>query len=793
MAHHHSQYDPARPSSQYYSQSFLHSHPFQQQQQQHQQQQHHQQHQQMIQQQLQQQQFHQQSLAHQPDIYPSYAHYQQYNTYPSSAPAGPPTTGLVPSSPPYLFECPNVACPRAYKMVSELNAHLAQTKCRTALTNTSGPPPAPRLLDTHPGPSSSSPSLSSVPSSSSSSSSASLPLTTSAPTPYRQLSGIEAIIHASLRADAEAEAKANLGASPGLSHAQIDRSPRAQVTVKEENKNDADVDIDAGEVEIGEDQDEDDEDEDEEDEDDEDDEEDEDEDEDEDEEDARAAGNQLERTFKCPNFGCSKAYKQSNGLKYHFKKGQCDFGVRDIIAKGASEEQAEKQVRPFVCLVDGCERKYRQQNGLMYHYMNSGEHGHKGIALIEAGVHPHPKGGMIPRYRSIYLHAHKAHYPDPTVTVNVPTLIPSSSNSIDSTALSSSSSSVASESSPSIPSSILVRQATSIQTQSAMKQHVGRIDDDEGTEDALMALVALAGGLAKPRSDPTHPGYISTPAIQDDIMLDNVSGLNTLPPIDGSSHRSPINGTTRGRGRGARGRGTGSGTGRGRGRPRTIGLTQTTLKKTVSPSMEYSPMGELIDRPKARDGILFDCPNTRCVRTYGTKHELTYHITLGRCKYKILDGRSRGGTGKNQDKDSDGPDEIMEKTSFGCPNPGCGKAYKFKKGLINHLEPGVCPFGVIEKEHTPILARSLPHTLSQNPSGISNMTTNESATKTLMLKVAKPYACQAGGGCLKRYALMHGLRYHYSKSGEHGEIGLELLRQGKHQSANGGVFPPTTY
>lgn len=122
----------------------------------------------------------------------------------------------------------------------------------------------------------------------------------------------------------------------------------------------------------------------------------------------------------------------------------------------------------------------------MYHYMNSGtvppfppssplcfsfrllgvcgvtgDHGHKGIALIEAGIHPHPKGGMIPRYRSIYLNAHKQS-----------DLSPSSE-----------------EDEADRPASAEARLRV----------------QDEGTEDALLALAALANGFGAGGFDPSTP------------------------------------------------------------------------------------------------------------------------------------------------------------------------------------------------------------------------------------------------------------------------------------------------
>lgn len=38
----------------------------------------------------------------------------------------------------------------------------------------------------------------------------------------------------------------------------------------------------------------------------------------------------------------------------------------------------------------GCTKRYRQMNGLKYHYLNSGEHGQYGLRMLQNGTHPHP-------------------------------------------------------------------------------------------------------------------------------------------------------------------------------------------------------------------------------------------------------------------------------------------------------------------------------------------------------------------------------------------------------------------
>ncbi|KAK4684311.1 transcription factor SFP1, partial [Tremellales sp. Uapishka_1] len=71
------------------------------------------------------------------------------------------------------------------------------------------------------------------------------------------------------------------------------------------------------------------------------------------------------KPWRCPNPGCNKAYKQSNGLKYHQQKGVCDYQIHDAVDLGLTLEEAEERSRPFVCAVgSGCNKRYRQMNGL---------------------------------------------------------------------------------------------------------------------------------------------------------------------------------------------------------------------------------------------------------------------------------------------------------------------------------------------------------------------------------------------------------------------------------------------
>ncbi|EIW70777.1 hypothetical protein TREMEDRAFT_71381 [Tremella mesenterica DSM 1558] len=98
-----------------------------------------------------------------------------------------------------------------------------------------------------------------------------------------------------------------------------------------------------------------------------------------------------DKPWRCPNPGCNKSYRQSNGLKYHREKGQCDFAIHDAVDLGLTFEEAERRNKPFVCAVgNGCTKRYRQMNGLKYHYLNSGAHGAWGLRLLENGTHPAP-------------------------------------------------------------------------------------------------------------------------------------------------------------------------------------------------------------------------------------------------------------------------------------------------------------------------------------------------------------------------------------------------------------------
>ncbi|WVQ99310.1 hypothetical protein IAU59_006442 [Kwoniella sp. CBS 9459] len=135
------------------------------------------------------------------------------------------------------------------------------------------------------------------------------------------------------------------------------------------------------------------------------------------------------KPWRCPNPGCNKAYKQSNGLKYHQQKGQCDFAIHDAVDLGLSIEEAEERNRPFVCAVGaGCTKRYRQMNGLKYHYLNSGEHGQYGLRMLQNGTHPHPPSLPQPTTKPTRPLSNTSTPTRPAPTAGAPYAIPSHAN-----------------------------------------------------------------------------------------------------------------------------------------------------------------------------------------------------------------------------------------------------------------------------------------------------------------------------------------------------------------------------
>lgn len=76
-----------------------------------------------------------------------------------------------------------------------------------------------------------------------------------------------------------------------------------------------------------------------------------------------------DRPYKCQVKGCSKAYKNPGGLKYHIQHGHCD--------DNASMEMNLHLTKPYQCTVPDCGKRYKNLNGLKYHI----EHSH--MSLLE--------------------------------------------------------------------------------------------------------------------------------------------------------------------------------------------------------------------------------------------------------------------------------------------------------------------------------------------------------------------------------------------------------------------------
>jgi transcription factor SFP1 len=91
-------------------------------------------------------------------------------------------------------------------------------------------------------------------------------------------------------------------------------------------------------------------------------------------------GGEDDKPHKCPVVGCDKAYKNSNGLKYHKAHGHLNQQLHDngdgtfsIINPETSTpypgtEGMEKE-KPFYC--DMCNKRYKNPNGLKYHRLHS--------------------------------------------------------------------------------------------------------------------------------------------------------------------------------------------------------------------------------------------------------------------------------------------------------------------------------------------------------------------------------------------------------------------------------------
>ena len=77
----------------------------------------------------------------------------------------------------------------------------------------------------------------------------------------------------------------------------------------------------------------------------------------------------IPKIFKCTNAHCSKIYKNSNGLKYHLEKGQCERNVCSDHDDELPDTDSSIKVahRPYLCKVEKCGKRYKNLNGLKYH------------------------------------------------------------------------------------------------------------------------------------------------------------------------------------------------------------------------------------------------------------------------------------------------------------------------------------------------------------------------------------------------------------------------------------------
>lgn len=79
-----------------------------------------------------------------------------------------------------------------------------------------------------------------------------------------------------------------------------------------------------------------------------------------------------ERKFECTR--CDKRYRNMNGLKYHLTHvHSVQEGIPlDVLLADRKKELEGNESRPFDCPVEGCTKRYKNPNGLKYHL----EHGH---------------------------------------------------------------------------------------------------------------------------------------------------------------------------------------------------------------------------------------------------------------------------------------------------------------------------------------------------------------------------------------------------------------------------------
>lgn len=70
------------------------------------------------------------------------------------------------------------------------------------------------------------------------------------------------------------------------------------------------------------------------------------------------------KVYHCPKPGCTKMYRNLNGLKYHMRQGRCDMDLNECDMVTLENTIAEK---PYWCRSVGCRKKFKNLNGLKYH------------------------------------------------------------------------------------------------------------------------------------------------------------------------------------------------------------------------------------------------------------------------------------------------------------------------------------------------------------------------------------------------------------------------------------------
>ncbi|KAI8896462.1 hypothetical protein BC833DRAFT_95864 [Globomyces pollinis-pini] len=116
---------------------------------------------------------------------------------------------------------------------------------------------------------------------------------------------------------------------------------------------------------------------------------------DEEEDDGDFANTSYVGRYQCPHAGCSKLYKNRNGLKYHLKKGSCRSKTENMMIMGPdgqmilnltpthstpsspksrifkpmmefiNDPETYAKTKPYYCRL--CTKRYKNQNGLKYH------------------------------------------------------------------------------------------------------------------------------------------------------------------------------------------------------------------------------------------------------------------------------------------------------------------------------------------------------------------------------------------------------------------------------------------